>query len=224
MFSRVRRAIARVVWRIISFLPFIRNWFLKYHFSRTKQYFLIKSGDPVRYGAVWLAINDIERHAIPGAFAEAGVYRGDLSHFVNSAAPTKKLYLFDTFEGFPKQSLKGKTDNRFSDTSLESVKAKFPKINNVIIRKGFFPETAQDLQAESFSFVMIDFDLYDSTLAALEFFYPRMTRGGYIFLHDYNSSESDYGVSKATNLFMNDKVEKIICIPDVCGSAVIRKN
>jgi len=203
--------------------PFIGNWFLKYFISKEEKRSLVNTGDPVRFGAVWLAIDDIEKNSIPGAFAEAGVFRGDLSGFIHKKAPGRKLYLFDTFEGFPKESLAGKVDGRFMDTSVEIVKKKLGDTNNVIFKKGFFPASASDLGEEKFAFVMIDFDLYESTLAALNFFYPRMNKTGYIFLHDHCSPESDFGVSRATELFLKDKSERVVCIPDACGSAVIRK-
>jgi O-methyltransferase len=39
--------------------------------------------------------------------------------------------------------------------------------------------------------VLFDADKYDVAMAAFEFFYPRLSPGGYFFLHDFNSSESD---------------------------------
>lgn len=37
---------------------------------------------------------------VKGACAEAGVFAGDFAKYINQYFPTKKLYLFDTFEGF----------------------------------------------------------------------------------------------------------------------------
>lgn len=70
---------------------------------------------------------------------------------------------------------------------------------------------------------MIDFDKYDPTMAALSFFYDRVNPGGYVFVHDYNSPESGWACSKALNLFLKDKPEKPIGLPDAGGSAVFRK-
>ena len=74
-----------------------------------------------------------------------------------------------------------------------------------------------------FAFVMLDLDKYKPTLAGLEVFYHRMNRGGYIFVHDYNRLESDYGVSKAVDDFLRDKAEQLVELPDAGGSVVIRK-
>jgi len=66
--------------------------------------------------------------------------------------------------------------------------------------------------------------LFTSTKKGLEFFYPRISPGGYLFIHDYhNPTESRAGVYRAVNEFMKDKPEKIIEILDVLGSLIIRK-
>ena len=57
-----------------------------------------------------------------------------------------------------------------------------------------------------FCFVLLDLDLFKSTIAALNYFYPKMIRGGYIFIHDYNNPESNYAISRALREFMFDNV------------------
>lgn len=47
----------------------------------------------------------LEEKGCQGAVAELGVYRGDFAKVINEAFPDKKLYLFDTFEGFPEEDL-----------------------------------------------------------------------------------------------------------------------
>ena len=56
----------------------------------------------------------------------------------------------------------------------------------------------------------VDVDLYASTLAAFEFFYPRMLRGGVIITHDYSVLS---GVAEATRSFLADKPEQVIELP-----------
>jgi len=183
---------------------------------------IVSCEDPVRFATLALAINQIRKNNIEGSIAEIGVWRGETSRFIHLLAPERALYLFDTFEGFPPEDLEH-YDDRFRDTSEEIVKERIGDLNNIVIRKGYFPETAKDLESEVFAFVLLDLDLYKPTLAGLEFFYPRMKSGGYIFAHDYNNPESNWAVSRATNEFMQDKPEKIVEIPDPWGSIVIRK-
>lgn len=186
--------------------------------------FFIKHFDPVRYGTIGLAIKRIKEESIPGNFAEVGVWQGRTSRIIHSLAPEKPYYLFDTFEGFSKRDLDGRHDDRFADTSIEFVKNIIGSKDNLIFRKGYFPETSIGLENETFSFVMLDVDLYNPTLAGLEFFYPRLNPGGYLFIHDYNTPESDFAVSKAVNFFFKDKSEKIFELPDMFGTVVVRKS
>lgn len=179
--------------------------------------------DDVRYATLALAIQRLEDSGISGAFAEVGVYRGVTSSFIHRQAPQRKLYLFDTFEGFPESSLQGVEDARFKDTSKEVVAALIGDTTNLEFRVGFFPETAVGLEAEQFALVMLDVDLFAPALDVFRFFYPRLVRGGYFFMHDFNSPESERGISRAALEFLADKPELPIEIPDFHGSALFRK-
>ena len=50
-------------------------------------------------------------------------------------------------------------------------------------------------------------DLYKPTLESIEFFYPRMKKGGIIISHDYSVA---LGVRRAFDEFFKDKPEPII--------------
>lgn len=84
--------------------------------------------------------------------------------------------MFDTFEGFDKRDLEVETKETqkmgtyLSDTSIELVLSKMPYPNNVVIKKGYFLETASGLENETFCFVNLDADLYEPIKAGLEFF------------------------------------------------------
>lgn len=178
------------------------------------------STDRVRFATFALALETIQRDQIPGAIAELGVWRGVTSSFVHAHCPKRPLYLFDTFSGFPGEH---ETDRRFRDTSVDVVKRRIGDCSNVFFRVGIFPGTSYGLENQSFALVVLDADKYEPTSAGLNFFYPRVSKGGYIFLHDYNSPESEQGVSRAVREFLQGKPEQLIEIPDVWGSAVFRK-
>lgn len=180
-------------------------------------------GDDVRYATLALAIERLETERIEGAFAELGVWTGFTSSFIHRQAPHRQLYLFDTFTGFPPDSLEKAEDNRFKDTSQDKVAERIGDLRNVVFRRGFFPRTALGLEEVRFALVMLDFDLYQPALDALLFFYPRLVPGGYFIMHDFNSPESDYAISRAANEFLQDKPESPIEIPDEWGSALFRK-
>lgn len=179
--------------------------------------------DDVRYASLALAIQRLKTEGIQGSFAELGVYQGATSRFLHELAPERRLYLFDTFAGFPEQDTQAGNDGRFRDTSQEAVARFIGDLQNVIFRAGFFPATATGLEDERFSLIMLDCDLYQSALAGLRFFYPRLVPGGYFFMHDYNSSESDHAIMRAASEFLADKPELVFEIPDQWGSAVFRK-
>lgn len=179
--------------------------------------------DDVRYATMALAIERLRRDQIEGAFAELGVYRGATSAFLRSVAPERRLFLFDTFQGFPRHLVNESGDCRFEDTSQETVARAIGDLSNVEFRKGCFPDSTNGLESQSFAFVLLDFDLYASAVEALDFFYPRMVRGSYFFMHDFNSPESDHAISRAAREFLADKPELLVEIPDCWGSAVFRK-
>lgn len=182
--------------------------------------------DMVRYSTIALALNRLNEEHVPGAMAELGVFKGELSAFLASVEPQRVLHLFDTFAGFPDADLEQgeTTDGRFRDTSEEAVRARIGECTNVRFHVGAFPETSAPVLGERFAFVMLDMDKYRPTLAGLEVFYPRMSPGAYMFLHDYNSPESDRAVSRAAHEFLENKPERLIEIPDAKGSVLFRKS
>ncbi len=58
-----------------------------------------------------------------------------------------------------------------------------------------------------FSFVHLDVDLYESTLSALAFFWPRMSSGAIVLSHDYPLLD---GVVRAFSEFFRDKITPVI--------------
>lgn len=172
----------------------------------------------------------ITENGIDGALAELGTYRGDFAWQLNERFPDRRLYLFDTFDGFDERDIRVERQvsssraaaHDFSNTRDRDVLARMPYEDQVVIRKGFFPETAQGLE-ERFALVSIDVDLYAPTLAGLEYFYPRLVRGGAILLHDYNSLQFD-GVRKAVEEYeRRHGMLPLIPLSDLHGTAVITR-
>jgi O-methyltransferase len=182
------------------------------------------SDDYFRYATLGLALQRILDEEIPGVLAEVGVWRGETSSFLHRLAPDRRLYLFDTFAGFPERDLPpGHMDLRFRDTSLEAVRRRVGPGPNVVLRPGYVPEVLDDVAGERFAFVLLDLDLFDPTRVSLEFFYPRMSPGGYLIVHDYNNDESDWACKRALDGFLAGKPERVVELGDVWGSALIRR-
>lgn len=187
-------------------------------------------GDAVRRGALFLAIRTLKAEGIEGSFAEVGVYKGTTSRLIHRQDPERRMLLFDTFAGFDERDLAAESnasangDHRFTDTSVEGVLRFMEANDKVEVRQGWFPETTAGLESERYALVSLDADKYGPTKAGLDYFFPRLAAGGYLFLHDYNSPESNRDVARAVREFMADKAESPVEIPDLNGSLVIRKN
>ena len=183
-------------------------------------------------------IHDFAQYArdnLKGSAAECGVFRGDSAKFINRYFNDRKLYLFDTFEGFGEEHLKYEVGsdrfsfdneyfnrNTFSDTSVNLVMGKMPFPDKVEIRKGLFPSNVENID-DTFCFVNLDMDLYQPMKAGLEFFYDRMVKGGCILLHDY-FHEGLGGVKVAVEDFEKERGISLSKTPigDWCSLAVIK--
>jgi O-methyltransferase len=165
--------------------------------DRKREDFVYQNLDYVRYSSLELVAHEISERHIMGNVAELGVFRGDFAKCINAAFPDRKLYLFDTFEGFDERDVKleknghlPEKNNSFKETSIDIVLNKMKHRENCIIQKGYFPETTKDIdEYEKFVFVNIDVDLSEPIYNGLCYFYPRLQKGGYIFVHDFNHKE-----------------------------------
>lgn len=201
----------------------VSEWILQPYLNQKQREIIVKSGDPVRYGNLLLSIEQLKKENISGSIAECGVYQGKLSKFLSENLPERKLFLFDTFEGFDERDSDSQNDKRFTDTSVTKVLNFIGNKDNIIVKKGYFPESATGLEEEKFAMVIIDFDKYGPTVAALNIFYPLLSTGGFIFVHDYSSPESNWACSRALDEFLIDKPERAILLPDAWGTALFRK-
>lgn len=190
--------------------------------------------DYFRYRTFEFAAKEIIKNHIDGAVAELGVFRGVFSSLINETFENKKLYLFDTFEGFQEEEAKNEIDmgrcdldfiSEHKDTSVERMINNLPYAEKCIICKGFFPDSISDeAAAERYAFVSIDVDFEESTYQGLKFFYPRLSEGGMIFVHDYNTFFLD-GVKQAVIRFENEFETNLKKVPlaDRAGTLVIVK-
>lgn len=188
--------------------------------------------DYVRIKTFELVTEEIRQKNLQGAVAEVGVFRGEFAQYINASFPDKKCYLFDTFEGFAQDEAQDEvkrghaTDaivEAYKDTNVKLVmdKMKYPEM--VEIRKGLFPDSLNGLE-DQFAFVSIDVDFEKSIYDCMDYFYPRMLGGGgYIFVHDYNSSLA--GVKKAVKEYEERSGQVLHRVPlcDANGTLVITK-
>ena len=165
---------------------------------------------------------------IEGSVAEAGVYRGSFAKHINKCFYNRKCYLFDTFEGFTDYDISREQESSLTfayhlknvnvEETLEAMSIK----NNIIVKIGRFPETTVGIN-EKFIFVNLDMDLYEPTIEGLRFFYPLMSDGGVILVHDY-FNKSYPNIEKAIFDFEKELGKRLHKIPigDDISMAIIK--
>jgi len=187
--------------------------------------------DYIRTSTLELAANEIYASGVEGATAELGVFRGDFAQYINQLFPDRKLYLFDTFTGFDERDLEEEHVRGYNATrnerfatqgSIDSVMSKMKYPDNCIARIGYFPETSAGLEDERYCFVSIDVDLYQPIYQGLTYFYPRLSKGGFIFIHDYHKVIFK-GCKEAVKQFCAENNIGFVPLTDRGGTVVITK-
>jgi hypothetical protein len=180
------------------------------------------SNDYVRLATLELLCRRLAE--VPGAAAELGVYRGFFARCINRLLPQRKLYLFDSFEGFAAEA---NASDAFQaahrNTAVEKVLSIMPHPESVTVRPGFFPASLEGLE-ERFCLVSLEVDFYQTTLDGLRYFWPRLEQGGYLLLHDWGSPKLP-GVAKALSDYEQELGAALHAVPlcDMGGSLVICK-
>ncbi len=149
---------------------------------------------------------------MPGSMAEVGVFRGGSAKLISEVKGDKRLHLFDTYEGLPPASDADRGIHREHQyaCSLGEIQEYLSDYENLHYHKGIFPDSAVGVPEQTYCFAHFDVDLYEGTKGCLEYFYPRMERGGIMISHDYSILA---GVEQAFHEFFEDKPEEIIDQP-----------
>lgn len=141
----------------------------------------------------------------PGDVVECGSFRG-LSSYIfcnymrlaNQDFKGEGYHIFDSFEGLSEpseQDIIAKDDygavgqpsfpaGAFKG-SLETVKTTLSDFPSIEYHPGWIPESFADVPEREYKFVHLDLDLYEPIKAAVQYFYPRMVKGGVIVIDEY---------------------------------------
>jgi len=193
----------------------------------TKQSPRNDKGDLVRLYFLLMQIDYIKRNDIQGSVADVGVYKGTTAKLFNDYFSEKKIHLFDTFSGFHEKDVAHEKETSGAmaggwNTTLDAVKNFVGVSPHIFYYPGYFPDTTELLDHDDrYSLVHLDADLYQPQIAGLEYFYPKVSKGGVIILHDCNNEYS--GSRKALDEFFANKQEVPVFIPDKSGSAIVIK-
>lgn len=153
-------------------------------------------------------MKEILNNQIPGDCIETGVWRGGATIFMRAILKaygddTRKVWVADSFEGLPPpDATKYPADKDLNlhlckelAVPLEEVKDNFKKYglldDKVVFLKGFFRDTLPTAPIEQLALLRLDGDLFESTMDALTYLYPKLSVGGFVIIDDYGD---DYGI------------------------------
>jgi len=147
--------------------------------------------------------------SIEGEVVELGCNIGTTSIHIQKALKetNKKLYVYDSFQGLPEPTnfdgiIYKKGDcNSTKKQFIENLKNDLPIINEGLFSECEYPN--------KICFAFFDGDFYSSIMDSFNMVYSKISKGGYILIHDYKFEKLP-GVEKACNEFLKDKPEKII--------------
>lgn len=154
--------------------------------------------------------------SLDGDTAECGAFKGATSYLIcqRTQGSGKQHFIFDSFEGLstplPSDGSYWKAGDLFAPEEI--LRKNLRQFDFVVSKKGWIPERFQEVADRRFCFLHLDVDLQQPTWDSLEFFYPRMARGGIVVCDDYGFSSCP-GVKQAMDSFFQDKPEQIVQLP-----------
>ena len=162
---------------------------------------------------------------IPGDTVECGVYQGAASWLICSAVEGSERthHLFDSFEGLSSPEVSDGSHWKRGDLAAgeDMVRTNLqPFLDMIEFHKGWIPDRFDDVKDRKFAFVHVDVDLRQPTFDSIEFFYPRLSRGGILLCDDYGCSTCP-GATQAIDHFLADKQEKMLSL-DAGGGFFIK--
>jgi len=157
-----------------------------------------------RLDNIQFCIEQIVANGVKGDLIETGVWRGGAVIFMRAVLKAhhvtdRVVWAADSFEGLPKPDEsryvqdKGDTHHRYEilNVSLDEVKYNFKKYDllddQVKFIKGWFKDSLPGAPIKSLALLRLDGDMYESTMDALVNLYPKLSRGGYVIVDDFNT-------------------------------------
>ena len=142
--------------------------------------------------------------ATSGEIWECGCYTGGtalwMRHF---AGPDRTIRAFDTFAGLPSHGPHDYHPIGAMKANVDEVSERLIR-NGIHVHPGVMPASFAGLEESIISVAHIDVDQYDSVRQCLEWVYPRVHSGGWVFVDDYGDAYC-LGAKKATDDFVAEK-------------------
>ncbi len=149
-------------------------------------------------------VEDVLASNVPGDLMETGVWRGGACIFMRALlhvhnVQDRCVWVADSFEGLPvpdPEKYPQDAQDRlhtlpYLAVSLAEVRANFDRYglldNQVRFLKGWFRDTLPQAPVEHVAVLRLDGDMYESTMDALVYLYPKLSVGGYLIVDDYGA-------------------------------------
>jgi hypothetical protein len=139
---------------------------------------------------------------IPGDFLEAGVWRGGCCILMRAileahGCTDRNVWLCDSFQGLPRSTKEADRSYQMSADRLpflavteNEVRDNFRRFDlldeQVKFIPGWFEDSLKSAPLDQIALLRIDADLYSSTTDVLTHLYPKVSRGGWVVIDDYD--------------------------------------
>jgi O-methyltransferase len=154
-----------------------------------------------RYGRALLKLAEtVEEDGVPGVIVDVGVYNGGSTILLGTGAPSRHVWVFDSFEGLPPPAPEdGKAAEGlvgYAKGSEDKLRHGFAEFSGngsagerLHIVRGWVEETLEKHvdDIEQIALLHVDTDWYESVALTLRTFYPKVAPGGYVAVDDYKS-------------------------------------
>ena len=182
------------------------------------------------YATYYLARMCLER-GVQGDFVECGVFAGVhpalMAYACLDAKQTRKIHLFDSFQGIPRPDandqrdicgLLGPGNGELESTGISSCSRSVVASNMqrwgipqsmLMYHEGWFQDTVPKADI-SIAMLRLDGDLYASTKVCLEHLYPKVNHNGWCIVDDYHL----HGCRKAVTEYFDGAPGVVYWIPE----------
>lgn len=174
--------------------------------------------DTAFYARLYILRQLAKQQSGKGNFAECGIYAG-MSMFYVADLCKNKFVGVDSFEGVSKPDKNDSSyfNNKNLAIDIHYAKSALSNFNNVLIYKGWIPEVFSELDEDTYAYVNIDVDLYMPTKESIEYFWPKIIKGGVLICDDFGS-EKTIGARKAVIDYFGDNILEL-----PTGQAIVYK-
>lgn len=132
---------------------------------------------------------------LPGSFVECGVNTGIFSlavcNYIDFNSTDKDFFLFDTFEGIPKEQMAEQETDRTRlnqiayEECYEVARRNFEPFPRARLVHGTVPGTLDSVDIGEVCYLSIDMNIAEPEIANVEFFWDKLAHGAPVLLDDY---------------------------------------